>query len=389
MKAIRVIPRATQILRSVMVAGAGTAIWMALSATAASADSGITDNHSLLDGVTSSVSSAVSSADSASSQANKTLSAATGAVKKAAASVATSVESKPSAAVVTVPVPNVPLPAPAKAVVPAKPITVHVPAVTPVVEHVAHSTDKVIATVPVVNRAVPGDTVGNVVDTVVKPATGTIDDTVEAVVPPVNNVLEPVGLDPVTDVTNPVVVPIVEVIDTVLPPVGNVLPPIAGPGSLLPPLLGGDGAMLPTTPGAGAVPPPAVGTSPATPAGEGSAPESAGLPLGTTPPTLNADVSLAFVLARGSAPASPGAVTGASVIVQPEAPTELPADPDAAPLGVIGAGSGTSQNGPPSPAAAFLQGALIVPADTLSGPAAASNEDHPKPVSFDPGSSPD
>ncbi len=389
MKAIRVFPRATQILRSVMVAGAGTAIWMALSATAASADSGITDNHSLLDGVTSSVTSTVSSVDSASSQANKTLSAATGAVKKAAASVATSVDSKPSSAVVTVPVPNVPLPAPAKAVVPAKPITVHVPSVTPVVEHVAHSTDKVIATVPVVNRVVPKDTVGNVVDAVVKPATGTIDDTVEAVVPPVNNVLEPVGLDPVTDVTNPVVVPIVEVIDKVLPPVGNVLPPVVGPGSLLPPLLGGDGAMLPTTPGSGAVPPPAVGTSPAAPAAEGSAPEFAGLPLGTTPPTLNADVSLAFVLARGFAPSSPGAVTGASVIVEPEVPTELPADPDAAPLGVIGAGSGTSQNGPPSPAAAFLHGALIVPADTLSGQAAACNEDHPKPVSFDPGSSPD
>jgi len=388
MKAIRVIPRATQILRSVMVAGAGTAIWMALSATAASADSGITDNHSLLDGVTSSVTSTVSSVDSASSQANKTLSAATGAVKKAAASVATSVESKPSAAVVTVPVPNVPLPAPAKAVVPAKPITVHVPAVTPVVEHVAHSTDKVIATVPVVNRAVPGDTVGNVVDTVVKPATGTIDDTVEAVVPPVNNVLEPVGLDPVTDVTNPVVVPIVEVIDTVLPPVGNVLPPIAGPGSLLPPLLGGDGAILPTTPGAGAVPPPAVGTSSATPSDEGLATESTGLPLGT-PPTLSADVSVAFVLARGFAPASSSAVAGASVMVEPEAPAELPADPDVAPLGVIGAGSGTSQNGPPSPAAAFLHGALIVPADTLSGQATASNEHHPKPVSFDPGSSPD
>ncbi|MGO4247939.1 hypothetical protein AB4Y87_12060 [Paenarthrobacter sp. RAF54_2] len=389
MKAIRVIPRATQILRSVMIAGAGTAIWMALSATAANADSGITDKHSLVGGVTSSVTSTVSSADTAGKQTNKALSSATGAVKKAAASVATSVGPKPSKAAVTIPVPNVPLPAPAKAVVPAKPISVHVPAVTPVVEHVAHSTDKVVATVPVVHRAVPGDTVGNVVDTVVKPATGTVDDTVEAAVPPVNDVLKPIGVEPVTDVTNPVVAPVVEVIDRTLPSVGNVLPPLPGPGNLLPPLLGGDGAMLPATPGAGAVPPPAVGTSPATSAAEGSANESAGLPLGTTPPALNTDVSLAFVLARGFAPASPGAVTGASVIVEPEAPAELPADPDAAPLGVTGAGSGTSQNGPPSPAAAFLQGALIVPADTLSGPAAASNEDHPKPVSFDPGSSPD
>jgi hypothetical protein len=76
-------------------------------------------------------------------------------------------------------------------------------------------------------------------------------------------------------------------------------------------------------------------------------------------------------------------------MVEPEAPAELPADPDAAPLGVIGAGSGTSQNGPPSPAAAFLHGALIVPADTLSGQATASNAHLPKPVSFDPGSSPD
>ncbi|WP_416417157.1 hypothetical protein [Paenarthrobacter aromaticivorans] len=389
MKAIRAIPRATQILRSVMIAGAGTAVWMALSATAANADSGITDNHSLLDGVTSSLSSAVPSTDSVSKQANKTLSAATGAVKKAAASVATSVGPKPSTPVVTVPVPNVPLPAPAKAVVPAQPITVHVPSVTPVVEHVADSADKVIATVPVVHRVVPSDTVGSVVETVVKPVAGAVDDTVEAVVPPVNNVLEPAGLDPVTDVSNPVVVPIVGVIDTILAPVGNALPPIVGPGSLLPPLLGGDGAMLPTTPGAGAVPPPAVGSSTGTSTAEGLATESTGVPLGTTPPSLNADVSLAFVLARGFASASPGAITGASVIVEPDAPSELPADPDATPFGVTGAGSGTSQNGPPSPASAFLHGALIVPADTLSGPAAASNEDHPKPVSFDPGSSPD
>ncbi|MDR6684734.1 hypothetical protein J2Y41_000281 [Arthrobacter sp. 1088] len=388
MKAIRAIPRATQILRSVMIAGAGTAVWMALSATAANADSGITDNHSLVGGVTSSVSSTVSSADIVSKQTNKTLDAAAGAVKKAAASAATSVGPKPSAPAVTIPVPNVPAPAPAKAVVPAHPITVHVPAVTPVVNRVADSTDKVIATVPVVNRVVPKGAVGNVVDTAVKPATGTIDDAVAAVVPPVNNVLEPVGLDPVTDVTNPVAAPIVEVIDTILPAVGNVLPPISGPGSLLPPLLGGDGAMLPATPGAGAVPPPAVGTSSATPSDEGLATESTGLPLGT-PPTLSADVSVAFVLARGFAPASSSAIAGASVMVEPEAPAELPADPDVAPLGVIGAGSGTSQNGPPSPAAAFLHGALIVPADTLSGQATASNEHHPKPVSFDPGSSPD
>jgi hypothetical protein len=388
MKAIRAIPRATQILRSVMIAGAGTALWMTLSATAANADSGTTDNHSLVGGVTSSVSSTVSSADIVSKQTNKTLDAATGAVKKAAASVATSVGPRPSAPAVTIPVPNVALPAPAKAVVPAHPITVHVPAVTPVVNRAADSTDKVIATVPVVNRVVPNDTARSVVDTAVKPATGTIDDAVAAVVPPVNDVLEPVGLDPVTDVINPVAAPIVQVIDTVLPAVGNVLPPIAGPGSLLPPLWGGDGAMLPATPGAGAVPPPADGNSSATPSAEGLATESTGLPLGA-PPTLNADVSLAFVLARGFAPAPSSAVTGASVMVEPEAPAELPADPDAAPLGVIGAGSGTSQNGPPSPAAAFLHGALIVPADTLSGQATASNAHLPKPVSFDPGSSPD
>jgi hypothetical protein len=389
MKAIRAIPRATQILRSVMIAGAGTAIWMALSATAANADSGITDNHSLLGGVTSSVSSTVSSADSVSTQANKALGATTGAVKKAVGSVATSATPKASGPAVSIPVPNVPLPAPAKAVIPTQPITVHVPAVTPVVGQVADSTDKVIATVPVVKQVVPGNTVGSVADRLVKPATGSIDDTVETVLPPVNDVLAPAGLDPVTDVTNPVAAPIVKVIDSILPPLGNVLPPAAGPGNLLPPLLGG-GAILPETPGAGDIQPPAVGTSPAaTSVADDSATESAGLPLGTTPPTFNAGVSLTFVLARGFAPASSGAVTGASAIVEPEAPTELPADPDAAPLGVIGAGSGTSQNGPPSPAAAFLHGALIVPADSLSGPAAASNEDHPKPVSFDPGSSPD
>ncbi|BCW49542.1 hypothetical protein [Arthrobacter sp. StoSoilB13] len=121
MKAIRAIPRATQILRSVMIAGAGTAVWMALSATAANADSGITDNHSLVGGVTSSVSSTVSSADIVSKQTNKTLDAAAGAVKKTAASAATSVGPKPSAPAVTIPVPNVPAPAPRQSRCPGAP----------------------------------------------------------------------------------------------------------------------------------------------------------------------------------------------------------------------------------------------------------------------------
>ena len=106
-----------------------------------------------------------------------------------------------------------------KGVVPTNQINVHVPAVTPIVEHLGGTVDQVVSAVPVVNHVVPPDTAGTVVNTVVAPVTDTVDHTVDVVVPPVNEPWNPLRLEPVTDVVNPIVEPIVDVVDTVLAPV--------------------------------------------------------------------------------------------------------------------------------------------------------------------------
>ena len=389
MKAIHAFPRAARILRSVMIAGAGTAVWMALSASAASADSGNSNNQSLLGGITSPVSSTTGVKD-VPAKLHKTLDATVEAAKDTKASVANVVAPKPSAPAVTIPVPDVPLPAAVKPLVPGPAVTVTVPSVTPVVEQVAESTDSIVGTLPFVSEVVPEETVGGVVDTAVTPVSGAVEDTVAAVVPPVNDALKPIGQGPVTDATKPVLEPIVGVVDAVLPPRGGVIPPLTGPDGILPVLPVVDTSVLPTKPGSSATPPAAVVVVPLAPAAETSL---------IQPPTE--------VAAGGVAEAEPGVLTpshewprtfaaaqavtavGTATTADDEAPGDLPFGPDGAPPVGTGVGSGGSQNGPPSPAAAYLDGALIIPADLISGLASAGNEQHPEPVSFDPGSSPD
>ncbi|WP_309476687.1 hypothetical protein [Arthrobacter sp. ISL-95] len=351
-------PRATSILRSVMVAGAGTAIWMALSATAASADTG-TPGNNLSGSVTSSTS-------------------------------------------VRVPVPYVPLPNVVKGLVPNNQINVHVPAVTPLVEHIRGTVDRVVSAVPVVNHVVSPDTAGTVVNTVVAPVTDTVDHTVNVVVPPVNQALEPVRLESVTDVVTPIVDPIVGVVDTVLAPVEVVVPPVVSPPVAVPPA---PVAVLPVVespvaaPAAPGVPgtdlavDPATaepGTSVTTGVVHSTDPTVPELHSRVTPPGVNAGTSALQNPARNFGPTGITAVLGgASSAADPASPADLPSGPAAVPGSLTGAGSGNSQNGPPSPAAAFLQRALIMPVDALPGLAMADNEQHPKPVCSDPGSSPD
>lgn len=361
MKGSRVFPRATSILRSVMVAGAGMAIWMALSAASASADSGQQVSHSLLGEVSSTVSSVTATAKNA------------------------------TAPTISVPVPSVPLPAAVKKVIPAEPISVHVPAVTPIVQQAGSSADEIIGTIPVANQLVPGDTTGGIVNAVVVPITGSVDEAAETLVPPVTDVLRPVALEPVTEVTTPILQPIVDAVDSVSPPAGPAIPPMA---PTLPPLLSGDGSVAGTvTPGSGTIPGSAVGI-PAVPvaASQAAGPQAStstgqrvrASVLSTTgvPPVL----SISHVLSsRGSIPVTK--VQPSAVLPDP------PADPrlalEAVPAGVAGAGSNSSQNGPPSPAAAFLHEAMIVPVDALPGLSTDGDEQHPEPVCFDPGSSPD
>ncbi|MET3901786.1 hypothetical protein [Paenarthrobacter sp. 4246] len=361
MKGTRVFPRATNILRSVMIAGAGTALWMTLSATGANADTGADEKPSLLGGVTSTVSS-----------------------------VAEATVPESSAHSVSVPVPNVALPAPVKAVVPAQSASVPVPAVTPFMEHVGGAVGEIVGTVPLVNQVVPGGTVGTVVEAVAVPVTETVDHTVAAVVPPVNEALKPVALEPVTDVTNPIVQPIVDVVDEVLPPVGSVLPPLlGGAGSLPPAAPAGD-----VTPGVGTLPTSGVVSSPQGAAAMGTATQEPAA-VKTVPATRAIVPGTATVaspvlsISRVLGSASSVQAVGAGSTQEHTEPADLPSGPGAVPAGLAGTGSGNSQNGPPSPAAAFLHGALIIPADSLTDLETVSDEQHPKPVSFDPGSSPD
>ncbi|WP_216660034.1 hypothetical protein [Paenarthrobacter sp. CM16] len=404
MKGTRVFPRATNILRSVMIAGAGTALWMTLSATAASADSGAADDHSLLGGITSTTSSAVASttetASSTITKATKAAGAGTTEVADAVGSVAKAAVPQATAPAISIPVPTVPLPAPVKSIVPAQPVSVPVPAVTPIVERVGGAVDGIAGSLPVVNQVVPGETVGTVVNAVA-PVTETVDQTVAVVVPPVNEALKPVALEPVTDVTNPIVQPVVDVIDDVvdrgLPPVGSVTPPIA---SVLPPLQGGAGSLPPAAPsvdaapGVGTPPDDVVAVSPQGTAAEESDAEVHAA-VGTEPATRTTALASATSVAPAMSPSralgSAGAEEAAEVrsAQVPAAPAGSPTGPGIVPATLAGAGSGNSQNGPPSPAAAFLHGALIIPADFLADLVKVSDEHHPKPVSFDPGSSPD
>ncbi|MGF6833405.1 hypothetical protein QF015_001574 [Paenarthrobacter sp. TE4293] len=351
------------------------AIWMALSATAANADNGAADNQSILGGVTSNVSAAVSSATGAVGSASKE------AVPQA------------TAPTVSVPIPNVPLPAPVKAIVPSKPISVPIPAVTPIVQQVGGSVDTIVETVPVVNHVIPTGPADTVVDAVVPPVTGTVDQTVSAVVPPVNEALKPVALEPVIKVTTPIVQPIVDVVDKVLPPVAPVLPPAT---PVLPPLPGGVGTLLPepsgdAAPGVGTIPDLGVVSSPKAAAPIGAtaqAPAAAGTgpsALAATPSTANQPFQT-LSISRVLGSPNTASAAGAKPVKDP---TDLPAGLESVPAGLAGVGSGNSQNGPPSPAAAFLHGALIIPADFLTDLVVVSDEQHPKPVCFDPGSSPD
>lgn len=405
MKAISAIPRAKQILRSVMVAGAGTAIWMALSATTASADPGTPDGGALLGDVKSSVTSTVSSVTSelsdATTKATRTTVATTKAVSKVSTSVSKAASPKSAGTAVTVPLPSVPLPEAVKAVVQAQQVKVPVPAVTPVVTQVAASADDGVASVPVVSRILPADSVSDVVDAAVVPITGAVDAKVDTAVPPVNNVLAPVALAPVTEVVNPVVQPVVDVVDSVLPPalgsippggplppVGGLLPPLTDPGTSAPPASGGGPEVQPATPNVAAQLPPVVGT-----AGDGT--QAATVTAVDEPakanvaPTTGTMAMLLRAWFGDQSTIADNGQPGAGPAADGEQPTPLPGGQQEGPLGAAGAGSGSSNNGTSGAAAAFLQHALIIPADALTGVAIASNEHHPKPVSFDPGSSPD
>jgi hypothetical protein len=164
--------RVLHVLRSVMLAGAGAVVWMALSSTAANADSGSTNNHSLLGGAGSVVSNVVHNAA-------KGLSATPG------NAVSVSVASVPAPAVDSVPVPAVHQPA-----VQVPPVVLNgLPQLT-------RSADKLVASTPVVGAVLPEGTVGAVTASVVSPAASAVDGVGSSVGPLVGSL--PVAIPDIT-----------------------------------------------------------------------------------------------------------------------------------------------------------------------------------------------
>ncbi|MCZ9881275.1 hypothetical protein [Arthrobacter sp. B2a2-09] len=139
MEAKRSKSRVLHVLRSVMLAGAGAVVWMALSSTAANADSGNT-NHTLLGGAGSAVSNVVQNAAAG-------LSGTLGNAVSGSAGSASAADS---------------VPAP----------VVHLPAVVP---QLARSVDQLVASTPVVSAVLPEGTVGAVTARVVSPAASAVD----------------------------------------------------------------------------------------------------------------------------------------------------------------------------------------------------------------------
>lgn len=325
--------RVLRVLRSVMLAGAGAVVWIALSSTAANADSGSTNNHNLLGGAGSTVSHAVHDAGRGLS----------GVVGNA---VPASVASMPAPAAEPVPVPAVQLPA------------VQVPEVVlNELPQLARNVDQLVASAPVINAVVPQGTVGAVTAGVVSPAASAVGRTgslLEHVVTPalgaVGSTVEtlPGGGLPVVVPANPIVAPPLQFPDGVVR--GDAL--AAGP-TVLDPV-----AEIPSTLARNAV---------------ASLPGLAGPdgPLG-----LNRGPSKETVGASGSD--------------DPEAPSPVGTFPPGTPGGSDNAsGSAVLSSNPSGAAAAWLEGTnMFCPlAGTLVSTASAGRV--PAPVSFDPGSSPD
>jgi hypothetical protein len=317
-----------------MLAGAGAVVWIALSSTAANADSGNTNNHTLLSGAGSTVSNAVHNAGRGLS----------GIVGDAAP---VGVASVTAPTVESVPVPAVHPPA------------VQVPKVVlNELPQLTRNVDQLVASTPVISAVLPQGTVGAVTSGVVTPAASAIDGVgslLDRVVTPALGAVGstvatlPDGGLPVIVPENPVATPPLQIPDGQIPEGVEMGDALAGGPTVLEPV-----ADLPS----------AFAQDLATPL-----PGLAG-PSGL--PCLNETSSKATVGASGSE--------------EPPDGTFPPGTPDGSDTG---SGSAILSSNPSGAAPAWLEGTnLFCPlAGTLVSTASAGRV--PAPVSFDPGSSPD
>lgn len=313
-------------LRPLLLAGAAATAWLALSASAASADSAA-DSGSLLGGVSSSVSSI---AGTAAIPADDALASLVHAVSPDAARAPAAVAAPP-----------------------AQPVTPEPEdLLQPLTGTATGTVDYLIEAVPVVNQTVPAGTVSTVTAPVVTAADTIVAETADTVLPAASDalpVLDPI-LEPVEELMSGLdSLPLAdrETVTSGLAVVPDVSAFVGGFGTDVEPDLGGpfnaspDSSGLPVTPDS-AVSRPGSARSSAAPAGSLESP--------------------------GNGEAAPG-------------PHELPAVP--------GSGSGSSQSSGAGPGgtawlSTFHLDVPLTGVFPVSGPL----QNSPAPVSFDPGSSP-
>ncbi|WP_284751881.1 hypothetical protein [Arthrobacter sp. efr-133-R2A-120] len=312
-----------------MLAGAGAVVWMALSSAAANADSGSTDNHTLLGGAGSSVSNVV---------------------HNAARDLSGTLGNADPAGVASVPAPAVHLP------------SVRVPAVrVPAVQVPARNVDQLVASAPVVSAVLPEGTVSGVTTPVVSPAASALDGVGSSVGSVVGRaVTRALGVVGSTVETLPG-----GSLPVIIPDIAITVPAIQFPDDVgIAEALSEGPTVLATAGG--------VLTTPA----QDVAAQLLNLAGASGPPGLTGTPSKATVWASR---------TG-----DPSAPPSDGTFPPGTPGGsdTVG-GSAVLSSNPSGAAAAWLQGTnLFYPlAGTLVSTAAAGRV--PAPVSFDPGSSPD
>lgn len=139
--------RVLHVLRSVMLAGAGAVVWIALSSTAANADSGSTDNHTLLGGAGSAVSNVVHTATAG----------ITGTPGHPVSAGSASVAAPAPAPVVQLPVVQVPA------------------AVVRELPRLTHAIGQSVTSAPIVDEIIPEGTVVAVTEPVLSPAASAVD----------------------------------------------------------------------------------------------------------------------------------------------------------------------------------------------------------------------
>jgi hypothetical protein len=338
--------RALRILRSALLAGAGAAVWLALSAGTASADARTGPDHSP-GSIATSPAAAVAS----------TLQSATNGVGKAL-NVGLLGGPPPTTPAASAPVPDESGPTP---------VTAPSPVAQLPVAPVAEAVDQLAASVPLVGNAVPEGTVS----TVTSPGTGSIHDGLggafDTVAPALEGVVPPVVDEALQPVVEAVVPPVVEVVEPVVAAVAPLPDPVVSA-----PVPFGD----------------LFGAAPGTVQGLASAPADGGTVI--LPPAGVDPAAPLLALTGDSVPKGttlpPGSMLPSAPPVDPDGPD--PGAPYAWPTD-FGIGSSHASTDSPGGSAAWLQGSSLFrpPARVLNGPPA--NTDLPLPMSFDPGSSPD